>query len=585
MSSNVSTPPAEPSQNGASEADENTASEADDTSRLAAFGQRLSDDGELTKTVVFAGVGLASLLLALIVGWAVQPEDPAVYSDVGEAFYPDFDDASKAAGITVAAWDDGASRVQTFEVKREDGGWVIPTHSGYPADGQTQLVRAATSVIGIGRDALVDVGPDDFARLNLIDPLDTGYTGVEGRGKRVQLVDRGGQTLADYIVGNEAETDGRYYVRRPDEDRVYVAAIDLDVSTRFEDWIKPDLLDIDPAEVVDLTINREQLDERAGTIKQVDLIELDRGSTDGDWAFAATDPGVEAKVDEGRVDEILTALDDLELIGVRRKPQALANLLAGRGGSIGLSTEISLRDKGFFLTQAGELVSLEGTFSTGLANGVRYQILFGREFSGTAVDIEVGGADGANEKTEDDAATEAEMATAINGRYLFIQAQFDKSLLPELPSEPAAPSDEADDAAKAAYETELAAYEQAVADRERAIEDGEEKVKELTERFADWYYVVPSATFDTLAVGRDQLTDTPETDEPDGAGTATDAAADAPAPPSEDGPAEPAMPSRQPVLPSIEPASDATEPGLSEVEAKHLQDFVQEQQTGPSQDE
>ena len=500
-------------------------------SRFDRIGQRLSDDAELARTVVYAAVGLTLLVLACVVALAIQPPTLAEYDDVGEAFYPEFDDASQAAGIRVAAWNDTSSRVEEFEVKREADGWVIPTHSNYPADGEDELARAATSMLGIERDARFEGGEDVFERYDLVDPLDTGYVKLKGRGRRVSLTDRAGDTLADYIVGKEVDPgSGTYYVRRPDEDRIYIAKLDLDVSTRFGDWVEADLLDIDEDRLVELTIENQTLNERTGQIDIKDRSRVTRPTPADEWTINDLPEGGE--LDTASVDDITRELADLELIGVRRKAPAIAKLLAGEGdGTISRRDSVDLEDRGYYITRDGQLVSLEGQLSAGQDDGLVYILKFGRSFTGSAVDIETGSGDAAA-STEDGEESDAdgESDDLLRGRYVFVQPVFDPALLPPLPEEPTQPADDADDEAKTAYEEEMKAFRLAKADRGAKLKAGEKRVVELSKRFADWYYVVPAEVFETLAMQRSELIELPE-DEADA--TENDSPDGSPAPPSE----------------------------------------------------
>ena len=513
-------------------------------SKFDRIGQRLADDRELTRTLVYAGVGLSMLILALVVNYAITPPTLADYDDVGEAFYPEFDDALQASGIRVAAWNPTASRVDTFEVKRTADGYVIPSHSDYPADGGVQLADAATSLIGVTRDARLSGDEKTFEEFDLIDPLDTKYLKLDGRGKRVTLTDRAGETLADYIVGKEAE-NGRYYVRRPDEDRIYLASLDVDVSTRFEDWVQADLLDLDEGKVVELVVENQSLDERTGRLTVADRSRLTRESASDDWQLDELPEEQALKADT--VDDMVTALSDLELIGVRRKTPGIATLLSGEGdGSISRADQLDLQRRGFFITQDGQLVSLEGTLQVGQDDGVVYLLQFGRSFTGSALDIEVGGEADDASQAEDDRG-EADREDVVRGRYVFIQTLFDEALLPE-PEQPEELADDADEDAKAAYELAKTEAEQAANRRRLAIVDGQKRVDELSRRFADWYYVVPAEVFETLAVSREALIEMPEADpeaDPEAAAgkpePSDEPSDDAPAPPQEDPAADAAM--------------------------------------------
>ncbi len=74
----------------------------------------------------------------------------------------------------------------------------------------------------------------------VIDPLDETTT-LQGRGKRVTIKGAGEEAPGDLIIGNELEgRENFHFVRVPGQKRVYTSKIDIDTSTKFEDWIEQD---------------------------------------------------------------------------------------------------------------------------------------------------------------------------------------------------------------------------------------------------------------------------------------------------------------------------------------------------------
>ena len=194
------------------------------------------------RTFVFAGVAAASVILAVMTNKLIQPDQIAGFDRFGEEFFPDFDDPNGANSLRVMAFDADTATKRQFNVELVDGNWVIPSHHSYPAEATDRLAETAASVIGIERGALKSRRKTDHKRFGVIDPHDDGVTALTGRGKRVRLA-KSDKTLADFIIGNPVpnETD-TYYVRREGEDEVYATKIKIDLSTKFADWIEPDLL-------------------------------------------------------------------------------------------------------------------------------------------------------------------------------------------------------------------------------------------------------------------------------------------------------------------------------------------------------
>jgi hypothetical protein len=146
-----------------------------------------------------------------------------------------------------------------------------------------------------------------------------------------------------------------------------------------------------------------------------------------------------------------TALDDLKIVDVRRKPDGLSEDLKAEEG-INLDPEAlqSLVSKGFMFVQ-GSLLSNEGEAIVRMKDGVTYVLRFGEIAADTGSPE-----DKKDDKKKDKAADKQagdesdEEATGSN-RYIFVTAQFDESLIekPELaalPGESPAPEEnKADD--------------------------------------------------------------------------------------------------------------------------------------------
>ncbi|MEZ6065627.1 MAG: hypothetical protein R3B90_07920 [Planctomycetaceae bacterium] len=108
---------------------------------------------QMTRTLVFVIAASLAVIGAIFAHIMTRPPTVAGYSDVGELFYPTFIEPAKATAIRVAAWNSLTNQVERFEVRNNDGQWVIPSHQNYPADGERQLARAAASAMGVQRRA------------------------------------------------------------------------------------------------------------------------------------------------------------------------------------------------------------------------------------------------------------------------------------------------------------------------------------------------------------------------------------------------------------------------------------------------
>ncbi len=407
---------------------------------------------QFTKTVVFAAVAAACVIGAVVTNAVTKPAklDDAVL--VGEPFYPDFTDPLQATALRVAAYDEDAAEKRVFNVEYKDGQWRIPSHHFYPADGEEQLAKTAASVVGIERGSYAGKTDADQKRLGVLDPLDTEITGTEGRGDRITLY-KGDSTLVDYIVGHAVEgAEGVYYVRRADEKKVYRARMaDLSVSTKFADWIEQDLLDLDRNKLVEMVVDRYHIDEERGAVVPEEVNKLTK--VDNKWTLEGIDAETE-ELETGKVSSMTFALGDLKIVGVRPKPRGLsAQLRREEGAGLNQLEVIEMQQRGFFITPNGELLSNEGEILAATNEGVRYALRFGEVFTGSEVDIEVGGGgDGekAGEASDDSGAAEGEDADAESSdedtsleksRYVFITVSFDESLLGEAPVAPVKPTE------------------------------------------------------------------------------------------------------------------------------------------------
>ena len=486
---------------------------------------------ETAKTLCFAGVALVLLAAASVATWLPDWGGPgAGFDDQGEPFFPDFaqavdDDPLAARVLEVVEYDEEIASVRPFQVAFEGGDWTIPSHHDYPADAQDRMARLAAQVAGLSKDSIRSDRADDHEELGVVDPLDDKATTLQGRGTRVTL--RGevdGEPLAEFILGKGVpDREGVRYVRVPGKNRTYAAEVDLDLSTRFSDWINTDLLELPPADVQTVRydtrkINPDQVGANGGYVVQPgDPVVLARTEDDDDeWSL--DDLGADEAIDDAKVDGMLRAVDAMKVIGVRPFPAARDNALIR-----------SLVSKGFYPTQQGGLLSNEGSLRLELDDGLSYTLQFGEVFLGTGEALTSGAGEDQDPSAETETDAESPDADASDkdddqteGRYLLVTVSFDPALIPEEPApapsalpedvfarDPGDPARQADDA-KVAEEADRRSQR-----RQRLIEDAQKRVDELNRTFANWYYVVPGDDFRKVVLGRDAFIKAPG--EPDSA--------------------------------------------------------------------
>jgi len=455
---------------------------------------------QTVKTLLFVAAAAACMAIAAGTYFSNQPADIADFSDVGEQFFPKFEDPSTATALRVAAYNSTTGKTEVFKVENRNGLWQIPSHHDYPADGKDRLGKTAASMIGVVRQALVERSQSAQKRFGLLDPLGDDLTSTEGRGNRVTLY-QGDDVLVDLIVGKPVENSSNlFYVRRADEDRIYTTDLgNLNISTKFADWIEKDILQVKSADIRDILISRYSVDETQERVIAEGQIELKRENGEDPWNLNDLNPETE-KVKLAEVNSLLQALTDLKIVGVRQKPEALIAGLKSAEGKISL-TALTLRDlrqKGVFIDRGrGEFVYNEGKVNVGTNDGVVYELGFGEEFSGSDLDIEIGGQKSAEEeakeleqetkdqtasnsdekeadekpadnteadsagtdKDEDGSAEDSAKPGQKKSRYLFVTVVFDKSLLGPAPVKPVAPRKPAAASEKKAEESDSTAQE------------------------------------------------------------------------------------------------------------------------------
>ncbi|HEY5312486.1 MAG TPA: DUF4340 domain-containing protein [Pirellulales bacterium] len=392
---------------------------------------------EGAKTLVFAVVTIALLGAA----WITRPR-PIVEltdSEAGE-LYPKFKDPLAAKSLEIISYDEDTAALEPFKVAQVNGRWAIPSHANYPADAASQLAAAATSMMDLQKLDVASSNPAEHELYGVIDPkspnLSAGATGV---GKRVTLQDGAGNTLADYIIGkSEEKQPGVRFVRIPGQDPVYRVLVSTDkLSTNFGDWIEKDLLKMNAFDVKQVVLNNHSVDEVNGTVRFDSIISVDYDSKESKWdlndlrvgprqAEAKLKPDEELNAE--KLNDLKTALDDLKIVDVSRKPPGLSADLRVDEKSLKDSSKESLMQHGFFPARINgklELVSNEGEVHCGMSDGVDYILRFG-EIAGAGKKKDEKKDDKKDEKKDD----KTEEAAGVN-RYIMVATRFQKDLIPE----------------------------------------------------------------------------------------------------------------------------------------------------------
>lgn len=411
---------------------------------------------ETRKTLYYAGVAL--LLAGLAFATAPRQKLPQAFFDQGQQFFPDFTDPNTARSLEVVDWDEATGQAVPFKVTNQNGRWTIPSHHGYPADGKDRLAKTAAGLIGLTKDDFRTDNVMDFEACGVIDPLDNTVQSLKGRGRRVTIKGDNGVVLADLIIGKAFEgREGFRLVRVPGQKRVYGTKINVDISTKFKDWIEPDLTMLEKDEIDRVQLKDYSIDEQTGRLDQRDTVDLTR---DGEnWKMAGLPAGKD--VDTYKINNLVQAVDALTIEGVRPKPDGLTASLQRATGGISITNAdlASLQGHGFYFTRDGRLVSNEGELMVHTKDGVMYTLRFGEVAFGQGNTLSAG----------DSAEVRTPGQTGEN-RYLMISASLDPSVT---------------DAKK--------------------IEAAKRRVDDLNGHFAHWYYVISAQSFDSIHLKRKDL--------------------------------------------------------------------------------
>ncbi len=515
---------------------------------------------ENVKTIIY--VAVAALFGVAAYATLPRTTQNTGPDQVGKPLFPGFDDTAKAASLEITWFDDTLSAPKSFKVAKDQGKWVVPSHDNYPADADTQLKDAATSLFQLDcLDIATEVAAEHKLYGVVEPPKEFSGTTEKEFGKLIVLQDSKADDLVRILVGKEVEgRPGQRFVRIAESggsltDQVYITRIDPDkLATDFGKWIERDLLQLNPNDVKQLTLKdysivRTQNQRNAVQLKMDAKISWD--TIQGIWnldifqLYDDRNKAHDAQVGEGeelaktKLDDLKNALDDLKIESVDRKPEGLgADLALDEKLLANEELMTSLAEHGFFAGPRDDklqIFSRNGEVNVDCADGVRYVLRFG-DVAGVQ---EGAGLDKLN-------------------RYLLVSVQLAENMLakPVLEEEPAGPeaSPPAADPAtktpmtegsgcqeesktdepnktdtKAKDDTKSKADTKAKVDgkakpaidpdqqrrqriklaNERLLKDYEEKHKKaqgrvasLNARFANWYYVISEDTYKKIHLGR-----------------------------------------------------------------------------------
>lgn len=391
---------------------------------------------EGAKTGIFWAVAVALLAVAIFVSMPPQTVNET-QSLIGNPLFPAFTDPLTANSLRVTSFNGDQGEVSRFEVAKDatTGVWALPSRNGYPADAAEQMQKAANALVGLKVLDIQTENAEDHAKLGVVEPKPESLEiGDEGVGRLVAVRGDKNQSLANLIIGNKVAEDGnKRYVRVPGQDPVYVVTLDDSVfSSRFEDWIEKDLLQLSSIDIGAIGIQSYN-----AAIEQTGNVSLNRSydaqiNVDGanNWTLKSLNvyddqqqpqPRTLAegeKLSSSKLNTLKNSLDELKITDVAAKPKGMSeNLKADKDLVSDNDAVRSLAARGFFPISTGDIISANGEMNVTLNDGVQYILRFGN-VQGLSDEKPAEGEDG--EKP----------ATTGANRYLLITAQVDESNFP-----------------------------------------------------------------------------------------------------------------------------------------------------------
>ncbi|MBM3965478.1 MAG: DUF4340 domain-containing protein [Planctomycetes bacterium] len=396
---------------------------------------------ESSKTGIIAAIAAVSTFLAWTTTTRNYSTGPSsATARINQPLFEKFADPLTAASLKIMKYDSDAEQYEEFEVAKDRNGvWTIPSHENYPADANKQMSEAANLFVGLKALNIASEKRDEHKMFGVLEPdKKKEAEGGDGVGELVQFRDEKGDILADLIIGKVDATDTKKrFVRIPSEDVIYVVELNTNpLSTDFKQWIESDLLKLSSNDIEGIGIRNYSLVKTGqGTLglSQNYDADLNFNVRDGKWQPTnlvvydgrvakprELDPAEE--VNATKLNDMKSALDNLRIVNVAKKPAGVAADL--RGEKLQESTLQALQRRGFFASQTSgtdsyELFAMNGDLEVTLKDGVQYLLRFGNGAGASFEPVEA-------EETKEG---EAPKEVSIN-RFLLVTTRLDESKFP-----------------------------------------------------------------------------------------------------------------------------------------------------------
>ncbi len=391
-------------------------------------------------SAIFAAVAALSLGLA----WWSRPDSISNEKDLivevtGQPVFAKFEDPAEAQSFQIIKYDEALGQLERFEVAKDKAAnmWKLPSYDDYPADAAEQVRDATTPLISMPILSVASLDKGDHSLYGVVNPDEESLSvGESGVGMLVRVKGDANQVLAELVIGKEVEgIEGQRYVRVPTEDATYVVEINTDpFTTDFKKWINQELLevrsfDIAAVELRDYAILPTQ--NGYGMSRNFDA-DLKFDSAANKWSMErlvsyaggkASDDNLKEgeKLNDTALNDLRNAVQDLEIVNVRRKPKGLAaDLKADKSLMENQESLQSLVSQGFIPQESGdgtEIFATGGETLIGTQAGVKYLLRFGEAVANLS------------------SAEEVDEGSGLR-RYLLVSAVLDEAKFPAPDLEP-----------------------------------------------------------------------------------------------------------------------------------------------------
>ncbi len=251
-------------------------------------------------SVILAALGAVALGLGIVYG--TGPTGQTQQAADGRLVFPGLV-PKLASAERIEIVHKGVTLVLDRTGKQADAGWGVAGRGNYPAEpGKVHALLASLTELRL--DELRTSDPAQYVRLGVEDPAGKGADST-----LLRVLDGKGGTIASLIVGHARSamrgSADTLYVRQPTEKQSWLADGRLAPGIDPLDWVDRSIVSIDAAKVASDVVTR---DNTTLTFRPV----ADK--------LALTDPADHPKLDDGKLEQVGSALTDLTMQDVRRAP-------------------------------------------------------------------------------------------------------------------------------------------------------------------------------------------------------------------------------------------------------------------------